>query len=70
MRVNTEDLIMVGLVVVVALIGVVGVTEIVNQARVERRCLQHGYPTGDWRWIGPSYCIKRVDQTDTVVPLP
>jgi hypothetical protein len=39
------------------------------QTHVERQCLAMGYRDGDWRLIGPDYCIQRVDQTDVVVPL-
>jgi len=41
----------------------------VYQTKVERICLVHGYPQGDWRVIGPNYCIKRVNQTDVVTSL-
>mgnify|MGYP001575111726 CR=1 FL=1 len=34
---------------------------------VERTCLQHGYP--DYRIVqGMAYCVKRVENTDIVVP--
>jgi len=33
------------------------------------RCLQHGYPAVELTWNFETYCLKRVDQTDTVVPL-
>ena len=39
-----------------------------HQTKTERFCLSHGYPRADWRWSGDNYCIKRVDQTDEVVP--
>jgi hypothetical protein len=39
------------------------------QWRVERACLRAGYPASSFRMIGSSYCMRRVDQTDQVVPL-
>jgi hypothetical protein len=35
---------------------------------LERQCLRAGYPEASLRLIGPNYCIKRVDQTDVVIP--
>jgi len=53
----------------IALIG--GITvEVIQQNRIERQCLALGYPQGDFRWVGPNYCIKRVNQTDSVLVLP
>lgn len=48
---------------------VIATTETVRGTAVERECLAHGWPHGDWRWVGPAYCIKRVGQTDTVATL-
>lgn len=49
--------------VVVVLIGaIVGVSVLRFQYR--RTCLSHGYP--QWQ---AGYCIKRVNQTDVVVPM-
>lgn len=37
--------------------------------RAGRACLKYGYPqSSGGSWV-PAYCIKRVNQTDTVVPL-
>lgn len=33
------------------------------------RCLELGYPMAQVTWNLETYCIKRVEQTDTVVPL-
>lgn len=41
----------------------------VRQTQLERDCLAAGYSRADWRFIGPSYCITRTDQTDVVVPV-
>ncbi len=57
-----------GILIVLAFLAVPTYGEIM-QAKVERRCLRAGHPRGDFRWIGPDYCIKRVDQTDVVIPL-
>lgn len=32
-------------------------------------CLQAGYPQGKLDWKFKTYCVKRQDQTDIVVPL-
>lgn len=66
LMVDFDNIIRMGFFLVV--VGVIGfsVVDIIQQARVERACLQQGFPQGDFRWIGPNYCIKRVDQTDSV----
>lgn len=33
------------------------------------KCLAHGYPGHKADWALNQYCVKRVDQTDVVVPL-
>lgn len=40
----------------------------VLSARTEADCLSSGYPAHNVTWNGARYCIKRVDQTDIVVP--
>lgn len=38
--------------------------------RTDRTCLEHGYPSSRVMWPDAArYCIKRVDQTDVVIPL-
>lgn len=54
-----------GLLAALVLFSVVGAVE---QSRLERFCLSHGYARADWRVFGESYCITRTDQTDIVVP--
>lgn len=51
----------------IALIGlfICGYTMIYTQSK----CLSLGYPRSDVDYILTRYCIKRVDQTDVVVPL-
>jgi hypothetical protein len=61
-----ELITLLGIVIVFGVLGVAVVDEF-NQRSTERYCLSKGYPQGDWRWFGPNYCIKRVDQTDVVV---
>ncbi len=41
------------------------------EGRAERACLRHGFPEVKLTWagLGESFCVKRVDQTDVVVPL-
>ena len=41
----------------------------ISEAGLERKCLAHGYPAADFRIIGSSYCIKRVNQTDSVISI-
>lgn len=36
--------------------------------RAEAKCQSHGYVSAMW-WPTVTYCIKRVNQTDVVVPL-
>ena len=40
------------------------------QYRAERACLRHGFPAANGGAYGTTaYCVKRVNQTDSVVPL-
>lgn len=39
------------------------------QLYAENICNQSGYPNAKVTWTLSLYCVKRVDQTDTVVPL-
>jgi hypothetical protein len=41
------------------------------RSSAERDCLSHGYASAKVPWAGwgKPYCIKRLDQTDIVVPL-
>lgn len=36
---------------------------------VETQCLRAGYPDSKVTAIGTAYCVRRVDQTDEVIPL-
>lgn len=38
------------------------------QMVTESQCLAAGYPSAKVSWAFDRYCIKRVDQTDVVVP--
>lgn len=40
-----------------------------RKAYAESVCNKAGYPTANVTWTLAAYCVKRVDQTDTVVPL-
>lgn len=41
----------------------------VRLAIVESECLSYGYPKGRVDMVFSGYCVKRVDQTDVVVPV-
>ena len=56
-------------VVVALIVGAVMCVGWVREANLVRFCLAHGYPRADLGWVSPSYCIKRIDQTDVVVPV-
>jgi hypothetical protein len=51
--------------------GVVVVAIVAGGARVLTisACLHAGYPDGKVTWNLERFCVKRVDQTDVVVPL-
>lgn len=55
------------LLIVIAIVLVLGVG--VMAGYTQSACLGKGYPKGMIDWTLTSYCIKRVDQTDVVVPL-
>jgi len=64
-----DKLVVVVCVIFISLIITWATIETTQQYKVERICLAHGYPQGDWRIIGPNYCIKRINQTDVVISL-
>jgi hypothetical protein len=41
----------------------------VFHARIDAQCLRAGYPGSTYDYALNAYCVKRVDQTDVVVPL-
>lgn len=64
-----EDLVFAMLVLVGVVSIVVGVTFGVVQASTLKQCLALGYPSARIDYMLTQYCVKRVDQTDVVVPL-
>lgn len=56
------------LLVVVALLGG-ALSYGYGQQRLARRCLAAGYPYSRWSLTGPNYCVKRLDNSDVVVPV-
>lgn len=67
-----DKLFLMGMIVFLSLATItviIGIVEIVKTQALERECLSYGYPRADWRWIGPDYCIKRLEQTDIVVEI-
>lgn len=65
---DSEDIFTLGLAVAGLLfIGALGIYGI-SQARTASACLASGYPTAAVSYTFDRYCIKRVDQTDVVVP--
>lgn len=50
----------------VGLVAYVGVKEIWY---VKPYCLRHGYTSHSITILGYAYCVKRVDQTDIVIPI-
>jgi hypothetical protein len=42
---------------------------LVADVRADAACLRAGYPSARIDWSLNAYCVKRVDQTDVVVPL-
>jgi len=37
--------------------------------KADQKCMSAGYPLTSYNAFGKSFCIKRLDQTDVVVPL-
>lgn len=60
-----------GAVVVVALVALValGITVAFIQGISAPVCLSYGYPETRVTYNLDTYCVKRLDQTDTVVPI-
>lgn len=61
----TAVAILLGCVVGFSFLGAILVVE----TQTKSVCLQRGYPGSSVTWNFHRYCIKRVDQTDVVVPL-
>ena len=53
------------------LLGVLAilVTYLIVSARAEKACLKLGYRETSLSWTLEPYCVRRVNQTDEVVPL-
>jgi len=69
MHLTAAEKAIMAVIVLLMLLMLRGTYEAIQRLRVERHCLAAGWPHGNFRWIGPSYCIKRVDQTDVVKSL-
>lgn len=41
----------------------------VEETRTERACMERGFPGASVTWNFDAYCIRRVNQTDSVVAL-
>ena len=59
-----EILLIVGMAVLIAYAG----RAIVIRAETHAKCLAAGYVSASFDWRMNGYCIKRVDQTDFVIP--
>lgn len=57
-----------GIVLVMALIIAAIATSSIRRNKFTRICLEHGWPEMQMAYATP-YCVKRVNQTDTVVAL-
>ena len=70
MRRRPDLMLSFSIVSVIVLILVGGIS-LFSESAAERDCRKKGYPTAQVNWggLGTAYCIKRVDQTDVVVPL-
>ncbi len=44
------------------------IAQAMTHARLETKCLRAGYSNARVTWDFQSYCVKRLDQTDVVVP--
>ena len=61
--------------IVVAILGIAAgsFAVAIRETSVKRRCHDAGFPdvrfAGLFEPFGPAYCVKRVDQTDSVVAL-
>lgn len=55
-------------IIVFAVIGSISVFILsAKDYKLQRYCLSKGYPQSSYNIIGPSYCIKRINQTDVVI---
>ena len=53
----------------VVIVGIAAIAKVAKESRTSRACVEHGYPDYKVTWNWDSYCIKRVNQTDSVVAL-
>jgi len=67
---NTEEKLLTAAQVGLAILPIVFFVVMgVKAARLDADCLRAGYPNSKMTWNLEGYCVKRVDQTDTVVPI-
>ena len=57
-----------GIVAVILFLGYIASASVIG-IRADRSCKDYGYPCADVTYNLAAYCIKRVNQTDTVVEL-
>lgn len=51
-----------------AMLGAICLLDITVEGIMERSCLARGFPELRRSYIGTSYCVRRVNQTDEVIP--
>lgn len=69
LEITNIDKLVAFLLVVMAIMIVAMITYGVMGLYTESQCLKQGYRDSKVDWFLNQYCIKRVDQTDIVVPL-
>lgn len=45
------------------------ITYAVVDSRTERICLEHGWRGASVTWNLQRYCVKRIEQTDSIIPV-
>jgi hypothetical protein len=65
---RAKDAVVYAVLLLIAASIVVTVVVEVRGCRIERACLAAGYPSHRASLVKGDYCVKRVDQSDVVVP--
>lgn len=66
---RTEAFTFLAVLVVLSWLFIFSVVHAIVGMTADKQCLKYGFPSSSVSWSFQRYCIKRINQTDSVVPL-
>lgn len=45
------------------------VAQVIVSSSADAKCARHGWPSSSVTWNFDKYCVKRINQTDSVIPM-